>query len=101
MNSSQSGVVSKLHQYFASTEYLSSQEELSIFIENFPIIDIESSHKSINEILPLLIRQNELLGKKCQSQVLLIKESFAKHEAINKQNKKLKEEMESVQGQCR
>jgi len=39
--------ISKLHQYFASSSYLSQQDEIRIFIQDFPKIDLNEV-KSIN-----------------------------------------------------
>lgn len=50
-----------------------------MFVKNMPIIRLEEV-SSINKLIELLILQNEVLGKRCQQNVITVKEMFAKHE---------------------
>jgi hypothetical protein len=64
--------------YFQNSSFLAQQEELSMFIKSMPVIRIQEIH-SINKLIEVLIRQNEVLGGKCQQNILTVKEMFSKH----------------------
>lgn len=69
----------RVNSYFKSYSFLAQQEELAMFVKNMPIIRLEEV-SSINKLIELLILQNEVLGKRCQQNVITVKEMFAKHE---------------------
>ncbi len=59
-----------------------------MFVKNMPIIRLEEV-SSINKLIELLILQNEVLGKRCQQNVITVKEMFAKHEELMRVNREL------------
>ena len=78
----------KIKAYFENSSFRAQQEELSIFIKNFPVIRLDDLG-SINRLLELLIKQNEVLGAKCQQNVVAVKDMFGKHEDLIRNNKSL------------
>jgi hypothetical protein len=69
----------KLRGYFEDSSFLAQQEELAAFIKGLPIIRIDDL-KSINKLIEMLIKQNEMIGSKCQQNFITIKEFYAKHD---------------------
>ena len=59
-----------------------------MFIKNMPMIRMDEVH-SINKLIEILIRQNEVLGGRCQQNVFTVKEMFAKHEELLRNNRDL------------
>ena len=43
--------------------------------------------KSINKLIEMLIKQNEMIGSKCQQNFITIKEFYAKHDELIKRNR--------------
>lgn len=76
----------KLSQYFDSN-YAKLQEEISLFIKGFPIIQMNGLG-SINELIAQLIRQNGMLAGRFRDQLVQIKEMYRKNDHHEQEIKK-------------
>lgn len=79
--------------YFKNSSFLAQQEELATFIKNLPIINIEEI-SSINKLIDVLIKQNEVLAGKCQQNIVTVKEMFMKHDELIRLNRQLQAEIQ-------
>lgn len=79
--------------YFKNSSFLAQQEELATFIKNLPIINIEEI-PSINKLIDVLIKQNEVLAGKCQQNIVTVKEMFMKHDELIRINRQLQAEIQ-------
>ena len=63
-----------------------------MFIKDLPVINIEEV-QSLNQLIQLLIKQNQILGSKCQQNVYTVKDMFKKHEELLAKNRQLQQEL--------